>query len=149
MSNLDVSVVKSLLTASKGDVRANVLNAFSYIRESLGVHSWVGLYRKEDDGLHLSYFSGSVACLFIAFGKGVVGKKKKKGEEIYVPDVSTLKNYIACDARSKSEYVVPVVKNGEIKAIFDIDSDLFDGLKDNVPTLREISLLLGELLSDF
>lgn len=149
MSNLDVSVVKSLLTASKGDVRANVLNAFSYIRESLGVHSWVGLYRKEDDGLHLSYFSGSVACLFIAFGKGVVGESCAKGEEIYVPDVSTLKNYIACDARSKSEYVVPVVKNGEIKAIFDIDSDLLDGLKDDVPALREISLLLGELLSDF
>ena len=149
MSNLDVSVVKSLLTASKGDVRANVLNAFSYIRESLGVHSWVGLYRKEDDGLHLSYFSGSVACLFITFGKGVVGESYEKGEEIYVPDVSTLKNYIACDARSKSEYVVPVVKNGEIKAIFDIDSDLLDGLKDDVPALREISLLLGELLSDF
>ena len=149
MSNLDVSVVKSLLTASKGDVRANVLNAFSYIRESLGVHSWVGLYRKEDDGLHLSYFSGSVACLFIAFGKGVVGESCEKGEEIYVPDVSTLKNYIACDARSKSEYVVPVVKNGEIKAIFDIDSDLLDGLKDDVPALREISLLLGELLNDF
>jgi GAF domain-containing protein len=149
MSNLDVSVVKSLLTASKGDVRANVLNAFSYIRESLGVHSWVGLYRKEDDGLHLSYFSGSVACLFIAFGKGVVGESYEKGEEIYVPDVSTLKNYIACDARSKSEYVVPVVKNGEIKAIFDIDSDFLDGLKDDVPALREISLLLGELLSDF
>jgi putative methionine-R-sulfoxide reductase with GAF domain len=44
---------------------------------------------------------------------------------------------------------VPVVKNGEIKAIFDIDSDLLDGLKDDVPALREISLLLGELLSDF
>lgn len=149
MSNLDVSVVKSLLTASKGDVRANVLNAFSYIRETLGVHSWVGLYRKEDDGLHLSYFSGSVACLYIAFGKGVVGECYEKGEEIYVPDVSKLKNYIACDARSKSEYVVPVIRNGEIKAVFDIDSDLLDGLKDDVPALREIGLLLGETLSDF
>ena len=53
MSNLDVSVVKSLLTAEEGDVRANVLNAFSYIRLTLGENSWVGLYRKEDDGLHL------------------------------------------------------------------------------------------------
>ena len=117
MSNLDVSVVKSLLTAEEGDVRANVLNAFSYIRLTLGENSWVGLYRKEDDGLHLSYFSGSVACLFIAFGKGVVGESYVSGKEMYVPDVSVLKNYIACDAKSKSEYVVPVIKNGEIKAI--------------------------------
>ena len=149
MSNLDVSVVKSLLTAEEGDVRANVLNAFSYIRLTLGENSWVGLYRKEDDGLHLSYFSGSVACLFIAFGKGVVGESYVSGKETYVPDVSVLKNYIACDAKSKSEYVVPVMKNGEIKAIFDIDSEYIDGLKDDVPLLREIGRLLGELLSDF
>ncbi len=149
MSNLDVSVVKSLLTAEEGDVRANVLNVFSYIRLSLGENSWVGLYRKEDDGLHLSYFSGSVACLFIAFGKGVVGESYVSGKEMYVPDVSVLKNYIACDAKSKSEYVVPVIKNGEIKAIFDIDSEYIDGLKDDLPLLREIGRLLGELLSDF
>lgn len=149
MSNLDVSVVKSLLTAEEGDVRANVLNVFSYIRLTLGENSWVGLYRKEDDGLHLSYFSGSVACLFIAFGKGVVGESYISGKEMYVPDVSVLKNYIACDAKSKSEYVVPVIKNGEIKAIFDIDSEYIDGLKDDVPLLREIGRVLGNLLSDF
>lgn len=149
MSNLDVSVVKSLLTAEEGDIRANVLNAFSYIRLTLGENSWVGLYRKEDDGLHLSYFSGSVACLFIAFGKGVVGESYVSGKEMYVPDVSVLKNYIACDAKSKSEYVVPVIKNGEIKAIFDIDSEYIDGLKDDVPVLREIGRVLGDLLSDF
>ena len=149
MSNLDVSVVKSLLTAEEGDVRANVLNAFSYIRLTLGENSWVGLYRKEDDGLHLSYFSGSVACLFIAFGKGVVGESYVSGKEMYVPDVSVLKNYIACDAKSKSEYVVPVIKNGEIRAIFDIDSEYIDGLKDDVPLLREIGRVLGDLLSDF
>ena len=149
MSNLDVSVVKSLLTAEEGDVRANVLNAFSYIRLTLGENSWVGLYRKEDDGLHLSYFSGSVACLFIAFGKGVVGESYVSGKEMYVPDVSVLKNYIACDAKSKSEYVVPVIKNGEIKAIFDIDSEYIDGLKDDLPLLREIGCVLGELLSNF
>ena len=149
MSNLDVSVVKSLLTAEEGDVRANVLNAFSYIRLTLGENSWVGLYRKEDDGLHLSYFSGSVACLFIAFGKGVVGESYVSGKEMYVPDVSVLKNYIACDAKSKSEYVVPVIKNGEIKAVFDIDSEYIDGLKDDVPLLREIGRILGNLLSDF
>ena len=149
MSNLDVSVVKSLLTAEEGDVRANVLNAFSYIRLTLGENSWVGLYRKEDDGLHLSYFSGSVACLFIAFGKGVVGESYVSGKDMYVPDVSVLKNYIACDAKSKSEYVVPVIKNGEIKAIFDIDSEYIDGLKDDVPLLREIGRVLGDLLSDF
>lgn len=149
MSNLDVLVVKSLLTAEEGDVRANVLNAFSYIRLTLGENSWVGLYRKEDDGLHLSYFSGSVACLFIAFGKGVVGESYVSGKEMYVPDVSVLKNYIACDAKSKSEYVVPVIKNGEIKAIFDIDSEYIDGLKDDVPLLREIGRVLGDLLSDF
>lgn len=149
MSNLDVSVVKSLLTAEEGDVRANVLNAFSYIRLTLGENSWVGLYRKEDDGLHLSYFSGSVACLFIAFGKGVVGESYVSGKEMYVPDVSILKNYIACDAKSKSEYVVPVIKNGEIKAIFDIDSEYIDGLKEDVPLLREIGRILGDLLSDF
>ncbi len=149
MSNLDVSVVKSLLTAEEGDVRSNVLNAFSYIRLTLGENSWVGLYRKEDDGLHLSYFSGSVACLFIAFGKGVVGESYVSGKEMYVPDISVLKNYIACDAKSKSEYVVPVIKNGEIKAIFDIDSEYIDGLKDDVPLLREIGRVLGDLLSDF
>ena len=149
MSNLDVSVVKSLLTAEEGDVRANDLNAFSYIRLTLDENSWVGLYRKEDDGLHLSYFSGSVACLFIAFGKGVVGESYVSGKEMYVPDVSVLKNYIACDAKSKSEYVVPVIKNGEIKAIFDIDSEYIDGLKDDVPLLREIGCVLGDLLSDF
>ena len=149
MSNLDVSVVKSLLTAEEGDVRANVLNAFSYSRLTLGENSWVGLYRKEDDGLHLSYFSGSIACLFIAFGKGVVGESYVSGKEMYVPDVSVLKNYIAGDAKSKSEYVVPVIKNGEIKAIFDIDSEYIDGLKDDVPLLREIGRVLGDLLSDF
>jgi putative methionine-R-sulfoxide reductase with GAF domain len=79
----------------------------------------------------------------------VVGESYVSGKEMYVPDVSVLKNYIACDAKSKSEYVVPVIKDGEIKAVFDIDSEYIDGLKDDVPLLREIGRLLGELLSDF
>ncbi|MDB4412507.1 GAF domain-containing protein [Akkermansiaceae bacterium] len=85
---------------------------------------WTGFYRVIDGGLVIGPYQGPVGCLRIAFGKGVCGTAAETGETQVVPDVHAFLGHIACDARSKSEIVVPLRnREGELTAVLDIDSE--------------------------
>jgi GAF domain-containing protein len=89
-------------------------------------HLWTGFYRVVDPGqlLRVGPYQGSLGCLDIAFGQGVCGTAAVESQTQIVPDVEKYPGHITCDARSRSEIVVPVYgQQGELIAVFDIDSD--------------------------
>ncbi|MDR2425145.1 MAG: GAF domain-containing protein [Prevotellaceae bacterium] len=87
---------------------------------------WVGFYRVQGDFLVLGPFQGPLACMRIARGKGVCGAAWDKKECIIVPDVDKFPGHIACNALSQSEIVIPLIRNGEVVAVLDIDSEDLD-----------------------
>ena len=85
---------------------------------------WTGFYRVCGDRLVVGPYIGTIGCLQIEFGRGVCGTAAAKKETVIVPDVQAFPGHIACDARSKSEIVVPVfAPDGELIAVLDVDSD--------------------------
>ena len=84
---------------------------------------WVGFYRVIDGTLVLGPFQGQLACTRIKRGKGVCGTAWDKAETIVVEDVEKFPGHIACSSTSRSEIVVPVIRNGEVIAVLDIDSE--------------------------
>lgn len=110
------------LVGDETDLVAILANVAAAIKQTFGFF-WVGFYLVKDDELVLGPFQGPIACTRIALGKGVCGKSWEKGETIVVDDVDAFPGHIACSSLSKSEIVVPVVKNGNIVAVLDIDSD--------------------------
>jgi GAF domain-containing protein len=89
--------------------------------------SWVGFYRVQGDELLIGPYQGSFGCIRIPFGKGVCGACATRGETVIVPDVQAFPGHIACDPRSKSEIVVPVIDDsGQLRAVLDIDSSELD-----------------------
>ena len=103
------------------DFVANMANTAALIHSTFGFW-WTGFYRVEGQQLVLGPFQGPPACTRIGFGKGVCGTSWKNGSTIIVPDLEQFPGHIACSAASKSEIVVPIIKNGEVKAVIDIDS---------------------------
>lgn len=119
---------------------ANAANTAAVLMQALRFH-WIGFYfvSRVDghDELVLGPFQGPVACTRIAFGKGVCGTAWKLRESIYVPDVNQFPGHIACSAMSKSELVVPVVKDGEVIGVLDIDSSELADFSDEDRTMLE------------
>jgi GAF domain-containing protein len=92
-------------------------------------HLWTGFYRVVEPGqlLRVGPYQGSLGCLDIAFGQGVCGNAAAESKTVIVPDVEKFPGHITCDARSRSEIVVPVFgRKGDLIAILDIDSDRLD-----------------------
>ena len=128
------------------DLIANLANATAALRACLPAASWVGFYIVRGGELVLGPFQGNVACVRIAFGRGVCGTAAADRRTVIVPDVEKFPGHIACDAGSRSEIVVPVVKAGALVAVLDIDSyelAAFDDLDD--AGLAPIAELLGTL----
>ncbi|MGV3539703.1 MAG: GAF domain-containing protein [Rufibacter sp.] len=113
------------LVAGETDLIANLSNVMAALKETFGFF-WVGAYLVKEDQLVLGPFQGPVACTRIAFHKGVCGACYTRRETILVPDVEAFPGHIACSSASKSEIVVPVIKNGEVKMVLDVDSDRLD-----------------------
>ncbi|WP_286847232.1 GAF domain-containing protein [Proteiniphilum sp. UBA5463] len=113
------------LTEGESDLIANMANISAALKEVFGFY-WVGFYRVSDRHLVLGPFQGPIACTTIAFGKGVCGTAWKEGRTLIVPDVALFPGHIACSFLSRSEIVVPVMREGEIIAVLDIDSDYPD-----------------------
>lgn len=111
---------------------ANLSNASALLNQFLDRINWVGFYLMENDSeLVLGPFQGLPACIRIPLGKGVCGTAALKKETIRVHDVNTFPGHIACDAASQSELVIPLVKDGTLLGVLDIDSpekDRFDEL---------------------
>ncbi len=109
--------------------------------------NWAGFYLVEGNTLYLGPFQGDIACTRILKGKGVCGTSFERKESIIVPNVHEFKGHIACSSLSKSEIVVPVIVNDEVKLIIDIDSPKFDRFKDKeLHLLEEVSKVIAPLL---
>lgn len=105
----------------ESDPVANMANAAALIHEAFGFW-WTGFYIIRGSELVLGPFQGPAACTRIPFGKGVCGTAWARQESIIVPDVEEFPGHIACSSLSRSEIVVPVLEDSEIKAVLDIDS---------------------------
>ena len=110
------------LVEGESDVIANMANVAACIMDTFHFW-WVGFYRVIDEVLVLSPFQGPLACTRIKRGKGVCGTAWDKAETIIVADVDKFPGHIACSSLSRSEIVVPIIKDGEVIAVLDIDSE--------------------------
>lgn len=110
------------LTSGEPDLIANLSNIAAALRQSMNFF-WVGFYIVKNNELVLGPFQGPIACTRIAFGKGVCGASWKEKQTIIVPNVDEFPGHIACSSDSKSEIVLPALKNGEVALVLDVDSD--------------------------
>jgi L-methionine (R)-S-oxide reductase len=107
------------------DLIANLANTCACLKEQFH-WLWVGFYMVKHDELVLGPFQGPLACTRIKKGKGVCGTSWAKKETIIVPDVNAFPGHIACSSLSLSEIVVPVIRNGEVVAVLDVDSEKYN-----------------------
>ncbi|WP_242926378.1 GAF domain-containing protein [Pontibacter vulgaris] len=110
------------LTTGETDLIANISNMVAALKQGFGFF-WVGVYFNKEGQLVLGPFQGPIACTRIPYHKGVCGACYTRRETILVPDVEAFPGHIACSSDSKSEIVVPVIKDGEVKLVIDVDSD--------------------------
>src|SRR3954453_24123745 len=110
------------LVAGEPDAISNMANAAALIWESLPDLNWVGFYRNIGGELVLGPFQGRPACIRIPFGTGVCGVAAQTRRVQRVEDVHAFPGHIACDSASNSEIVVPLIRDGELVAVLDIDS---------------------------
>jgi GAF domain-containing protein len=118
----DMLAALDALTAGETDAVANMANAAALIWQYLPDLNWAGFYRTIGDELVLGPFQGKAACLRIPFGRGVCGTAAATGETQIVADIHAFPGHIACDADSRSELVVPLVKDGAVIGVLDLDS---------------------------
>ena len=116
-----VKQVKSLLR-KKDNLITNLSNFTAALKQTFTNISWVGFYLFDGTKLYLGPFQGKVACTEIKIGSGVCGSSAQRKETIIVPDVDKFPGHIACDFESRSEIVVPIIKNGNLFGVLDLDS---------------------------
>ena len=118
------SVVPQILAITEGetDLVSNLANVSAALREQFGWW-WVGFYLVKGEELVLGPFQGPVACTRIRKGRGVCGTAWEQSRTLIVPDVEKFPGHIACSSASRSEIVVPVVRNGAVVAVLDVDSE--------------------------
>jgi L-methionine (R)-S-oxide reductase len=119
-------VIKQLKALIEGETNfiANLANAAALLNQFLDNINWVGFYITDGNELVLGPFQGLPACVRIPFGKGVCGTAAQNKKTELVPDVHLFPGHIACDAASQSEIVVPMMKNGNVIGVLDIDSPI-------------------------
>ncbi|MCC6865658.1 MAG: GAF domain-containing protein [Ignavibacteria bacterium] len=114
--------IKILITG-ESDLIANLANICAVLKYNIRDFFWVGFYLIKNGELVLGPYQGPLACTRISMGKGVCGKAASQGETIIVPDVNNFSGHIACSNLSKSEIVVPIINNGNVWGVLDVDSD--------------------------
>ncbi len=112
------------LLAGETDWIANTANFSASVYHSLPALNWAGFYFLRGGELVLGPFQGKPACVRIALGKGVCGTAAAERRSILVPDVHDFPGHIACDAASRAELVVPLLRGGEVLGVFDLDSPI-------------------------
>lgn len=113
--------IKGLLEGET-DTVANLANVAAALKEQFKWF-WVGFYMVKENELVLGPFQGPVACTRITLGRGVCGSAWKEARTLVVPDVEQFPGHIACSSLSRSEIVVPVMRNGEVLGVLDVDSE--------------------------
>ena len=106
------------------DVIANLANITAALKEQFN-WLWVGFYVVKNEELVLGPFQGPIACTRIRYGKGVCGTSWQQATTLIVPDVEKFPGHITCSSVSKSEIVVPVIRNKKVIAVLDIDSEKY------------------------
>ena len=110
------------LIEDETDIIANLANVSAALKKVFDFF-WVGFYLVKDNQLVLGPFQGPIACTRIAYGKGVCGTSWKENKAINVFDVNNFPGHIACSSLSQSEIVIPIVKDNEVVAVLDVDSE--------------------------
>ena len=118
----DLLAAADALTAAEPDGVANMANLSALLSQYLPDLIWAGFYRMVAGELVLGPFQGKAACIRIPLGKGVCGTAAASGETQVVADVHAFPGHIACDAASRSELVVPIVRDGTVLGVIDLDS---------------------------
>ena len=121
--------IKALLEGEP-DLIANLANITGALKEQFN-WLWVGFYLVKEDELVLGPFQGPVACTRIKKGKGVCGASWAKAQTLIVPDVEKFPGHIACSSLSRSEIVVPIIRNNKVLGVLDVDSiepDQYDNI---------------------
>ena len=116
----------SYLLEGEPNVLANLSNASALLKTSFPNTVFAGFYLFDGNELILGPFQGGVSCVRIALGKGVCGESAASLQTVIVGDVKTYPNYISCDSSARSEIVVPMVKDGQLLGVLDLDSSLVD-----------------------
>ena len=143
----DLAQALEALIGDETDAVANMANAAGLIWESIPDLNWAGFYRNVDGALVLGPFQGRPACIRIAFGQGVCGVAAETREVQRVEDVHAFPGHIACDSASNSEIVLPLIRDGELLGVLDLDSPepaRFD--EEDEAGLRRIAEILAKVL---
>jgi len=127
---------KSLIEG-ENDPIANAGNLSALVFNNLENINWAGFYFSADNELLLSTFQGKPACVRIPLGKGVCGTSAQERKTIIVDNVHNFEGHIACDSASNSEIVVPIIFDGHLFGVFDIDSPVFNRFKSDEEYLFE------------
>ena len=147
MKNYDMMVrwAKSITEGESNPV-PNLANLSAVIWESMEDINWAGFYLTVNGELLLGPFQGKPACIRIPWGKGVCGTAAKRGETVVVPDVHAFPGHIACDGASRSETVVPIIKDGKVVGVLDVDSPLTDRFTESeVSALEEVARIAAQV----
>jgi len=135
------------LINSDEPIISNLSNICAALYEAFDKISWVGFYLEKDSNLFLGPFQGKTACTLIKMGSGVCGTSAQNQETIVVENVDKFPGHIACDAGSKSEIVVPLVKNHQLIGVLDVDSYAYSSFsKIDKIYLEKVCELLSEKL---
>lgn len=133
------------LTEGETDAVANMANVAALVWEFVPGLNWAGFYRMVDGELVLGPFAGRPACIRIPLGRGVCGAAAASGETQIVANVHAFPGHIACDAASRSELVVPVLRDGQVIAVIDLDSpDLARFDAEDAAGFESLAALLAE-----
>lgn len=136
-----------LLDKVTNDVTIYALSA-AFLAHELPDVNWLGFYLAADDGLILGPFQGLPACIHIPYGRGACGRVANSKIPLIIGDVRKEANYIACHAETRSELVLPIVKNGTLVAVLDIDSlSLNRFSKDDLFRLQACSEVIQKALN--
>jgi len=114
-------IIKDLLNKNDNKL-SNLSNFTAALKQTFDKINWVGFYLFDGEKLYLGPFQGKVACTQIELGKGVCGSAASSLKTIIVPDVNKFSGHIVCDSDSKSEIVIPLIKNDKLLGVLDIDS---------------------------
>lgn len=133
----------SALLEGESDLIANLANVCAALKEQFGFF-WVGFYMVRDNELVLGPFQGPVACTRIQKGKGVCGSSWNESKTLIVPDVEAFPGHIACSSASKSEIVIPIIRNSTVIGVMDVDSDELNSFNEtDAKYLTEILQLIS------
>lgn len=140
-----------LLLEKESSALANLSNMSALLKQTLPNSVFTGFYLFDGKELILGPFQGGVSCVRITLGKGVCGEVAQKRQTMIVDDVTKHANYIACDSAARSEIVIPMVKEGQLIGVLDLDSHLVGDYDDLDQAYLEqfVALLVEKTIWDF